>query len=379
LKSEVKAKKAKQGMIYSIGFFFLLVFALPAWAQDKGWEQEWQTALAAAKKEGTVVVAGSPDPVMRKDVLPKFTARFGIPVEFLAGRSSEIAARLKTEQSAGVYTVDILMMGIGTVTRTLYPEKMLGSLKPLLFHPESVDPSKWKLKKLWFVDPEERYVLRVFNRVGSFMFINTDYVKPGEIRAAKDLLDPKWRGKISTDDPTVAGTGANQAGEFLLQFGEEFLKRFYVDQKPGVTRDRRQISDWLARGTYPVCISCRDDDLRALQEAGFHIVEVFELADIAGRIGGSPWWLAAPSKLPHPNAAKIFANWMISKEALETYSRGYGSPTLRADVDESFIKAESIPRPGVQYFDSHDWKWSVGGREEAVERARKILKSAMAR
>lgn len=363
-------------MVTALLIFFL---AAPLYAQEAGWEKKWSDTLAAARKEGTVVVVGSPDPVMRKEVIPKFTERFGIPVEFVAGRSSEIGSRLVIEQKAGAYTVDILMVGIGTLTRTFYPEKMLGPLKPLLFHPEAVAPSKWKTGKLWFVDPEERFVLRVFNRVGGFMFLNTDYVRPGEIRAARDLLDPKWKGKVSTDDPTVAGTGANQAAEFLLQFGEEFLKKFYVDQKPGMTRDRRQISDWLARGTYPICLSCRDDDLKPLQEAGFKIVEVMQMADIGGRIGGSPWWLAVPSKMPHPQAAKIFANWMISKEALEMYSRSYGNPTLRTDVDESFIDRESIPQPGVQYFDSHDWKWAVGGREEAVERARKIIKAHLSR
>jgi iron(III) transport system substrate-binding protein len=357
----------------------LFVSIMPAFAQDKGWEADWKQTLAAAKREGRVVVVGSPDPVMRRDVIPKFTARYGIPVEFVAGRSGEIAARLRTEQQAGVYAVDVFMVGIGTLTRTLYPEKMLQPIKPLLVLPEVVDPSKWKNGKLWFVDPEERYVLRVFNRVGGFLFINTDYVKPEEIRSAKDLLNPKFRGKVSTDDPTVAGTGLNQAGEFLLAFGEEFVKRFYVDQKPGMTRDRRQMSDWLARGTYPICLSCREDDLESLRKAGFNIAELYHLADIGGRIGGSPWWLAVPNKTPNPNAMKVFVNWIASKEGLETYSRGYGNPTLRTDVDESFIEPESIPRPGIKYFDSHDWSWVLSGREEANQKAQKLIKPLLGR
>ena len=50
-----------------------------------GWEEEWKRTLEGAKKENTVVVAGSPDPVMRNEIIPKFTARFGISVQYIAG------------------------------------------------------------------------------------------------------------------------------------------------------------------------------------------------------------------------------------------------------------------------------------------------------
>lgn len=63
------------------------------------------------------------------------------------------------------------------------------------------------------------------------------------------------------------------------------------------------------------------------------------------------------------------------KEALETYSRGYGYATLRTNVDESFLEPGTIPRPGVNYFDDSDWKWAVTGRKEAREQVGKLLKS----
>ena len=64
--------------------------------------------VEAAKKEGKVVVAGSPDPVMRNDIIPKFTARFGIPIEFIAGRSSQIVSRVETERASGIFSIDAL-------------------------------------------------------------------------------------------------------------------------------------------------------------------------------------------------------------------------------------------------------------------------------
>lgn len=349
----------------------MLFFALPAWAQEK----EWSDILAAGRKEGKVVVAGSPDPVMRNEIVPKFKAQFGIPIEFIAGRSSDIAARLRTERAAGIYAIDIFLAGPDTTANVLYEEKMVDPLKPLLSLPEVVNPAKWKTGKLWFIDPEERYVFRPFKSVANLLFINTDHVKAEEMRSSKDLLNPKWKGKISTEDPATTGSGANLASRFYYQLGEEFVKKLYLDQKPVSTRERRQFTDWLARGTHPICLNCREDDVRPLQKEGFRFKEIFDLSDMTGVVNASPWLLAVANRAPHPNAARVFANWMLSKEGLEIYARGYGSATLRTDIDESFLNPDNIPRRGVNYFDESDWKWIVAGRRETRNRVWKLLKS----
>lgn len=354
----------------------LLIFlTTPAWGQEKGWEKEWKTVLEAAKKEGSVVVAGSPDPVMRGELIPKFTSRYGLPVEFIAGRSSEIVARVKTERLAGLYSIDVFLSGPDTTANSLYGEKLIDPVKPMLILPEVVEGSKWKKGKPWFVEPEERSVLRAFSSVASLLFLNTDFVKPEEIRSSGDLLNPKWRGKISAEDPMATGAGSNLASRFYVQLGPEFAKKIYVDQKPFVSRERRQFTDGLARGTYPICLNCREDDVRPFIKEGMKILEVFELTDMPAVINASPWMLTVGGKAPHPNAAKVFVNWLLSKEGLEIYSRGYGSATLRTDVDESFLNPKNVPRPGVNYFDDSDWHWTVTGRRESREKVQQLLKS----
>jgi iron(III) transport system substrate-binding protein len=343
-------------------------------AQTKAGEKDWKEIVDAAKKEGKVVVAGSPDPVMRNEVIPRFTARTGIPVEFIAGRSSQIVARVETERSSGIYSVDIFLAGPDTTAVDLYGGKMIDPLKPVLVLPEVIDGSKWKSGKVWFLDPEERFVVRPFNSVASMLFINTDYVKPEEMRSYKDLLNPKWKGKISAEDPTTTGAGANMAGRFYTQIGEEFVKALYIDQKPVSTRERRQMSDWLARGTQPICLNCREDDVRPLVKEGFKILEIFELSGVPATINGSPWLLSLANRAPHPKAAQVFANWILSKEGLEIYARGYGSATLRTDINESYLNSGNLPKSGVKYFDDTDWKWIVTGRHEAREKVWKILK-----
>ncbi|HXG51169.1 MAG TPA: extracellular solute-binding protein [candidate division Zixibacteria bacterium] len=346
----------------------------PALAQPWAAEKEWQEAIAGAKKEGKVVVAGSPDPVMRNEVIPRFSARFGIPVEFIAGRSSQIAARVQAERSAGIYSVDVYLSGPDTTAVTLYGGKLIDPVGPLLVMPEVADGSKWKTGKVWLVDPEQKFVVRPFSSVATLLFINTDHVKPEEMRSVKDLLNPKWRGKISVEDPTTTGAGANAAARFYSELGEEFVKSFYIDQKPVRTRDRRQMTDWLARGTQPVCLNCREDDVRPLIKDGLRALEVFELSGMRPTVNGSPWLLTVANRAPHPRAAQVFANWMLSREGLEIYARGYGSATLRTDVDESFLKPENIPKPGVKYFDDTEWKWVVTGRREHRTKVWKLLK-----
>lgn len=357
-----------------LALLLILLWGAPSAAQSTAGEKEWNAVVEAAKKEGKVVVAGSPDPVMRNEIIPKFKERYGVAVEFLAGRSSEISARVKTERASGIYSVDVYLAGPDTTATTLYAEKMIDPLKPLLIMPEVADGSKWKRGKVWFVDPQESFAVRAFSSVATLMFINTDQVKPEEMRAAKDLLNSKWRGKISTEDPTTTGSGANAAARFYHEIGEEFVRKLYLDQKAVRTRDRRQMADWLARGTHPICLSCREDDVRPLVKEGFKIIEIFSLADMPGSVNGSPWMMTLANKAPNPKAAQLFANWILSREGLGIYARGYGSVSLRADIDESNLNPGNLPKKGVKYFDDTDWNWIVTGRHEYREKVWKVLK-----
>ena len=352
----------------------VLVGFSTGWAQTKASDKEWAAVMDAAKKEGKVVVAGSPDPVMRNDVIPKFTARFGIPVEFIAGRSSQIVSRVETERASGIYSIDVYLAGPDTSANELYNDKLIDPLKPLIVMPEVADGSKWKTGKVWFADPQEQFIVRAFSGVATWLFINTDHVKPEEVRHVKDLLNPKWRGKISTEDPTTTGAGANMAARLYYQVGEEYVKNLYVDQKTVRTRERRQMTDWLARGTQPICLNCREDDVRPLVKEGFKILEIFEISGVPSTINGSPWMLSLANKAPHPKAAQVFANWILSKEGLEAYARGYGSATLRTDIDESFLNPGNVPKKGVKYFDDTEWKWIVTGRHENRDKVWQLLK-----
>jgi|tagenome__1003787_1003787.scaffolds.fasta_scaffold20789636_2 iron(III) transport system substrate-binding protein len=351
-----------------------VAFAPASWAQAPDWQKQWDATLAAAKKEGKVVVVGSPDPVMRNDLIPKFIKQYGIQVEYLTGSSSQLAGRIQTERQSGIYSIDVYLSGAGTTVTTLYPNKMLDPLKPLLIHPDVVDGKKWKGGAPTFMDPEEQYIMQLFSTVNDTLFINTDFVKPEELRHVNDLINPRWKGKISSQDPRLGGSGANTAVAFYVGMGPDYIKKLYIDQQPTYSRDRRQMTDWLARGTYPICLTCRADDVKPLIKEGFKLMDVFELDGIMSRVNSAPLLLAYANKAPHPNAAKIFINWFAGRDTLETYSREYEAATLRTDVDESFLDPRMIPKPGVKYPDDTEFDWVLKGRNETAEKVRELLR-----
>jgi iron(III) transport system substrate-binding protein len=356
-----------------IVLLFLSLLAPAAWAQPADWRKTWDETLAAARKEGKVVVAAPPDAEVRKLLPEAFKNRFGITLEYLSARSTDSATKLRAERAAGIYPVDAALAGNQTMFIVLLAEKMLAPLKPELILPEVTDGSNWKRGSLWFPDPEQQYVLRLFNTVNEAFWINTTQVKPGDLHKVTDLLDPKWKGKIAFMDPTISGTGNNQAANLYTRFGEDFIKKLFLDQKPMLSRDRRQLTDWLARGTASIAFGAEDGELERLRKEGLPLNSVYGLEDMPGSLSGGDQ-LALIDHAPHPNAARVFVNWMASKEGSELFGRALNMVPTRSDVDAlSFMPPEVIPKPGVDYFDPYAWKFTVTTNAEVRQRMKDLL------
>lgn len=359
----------------------LMVFALCAFfAQGVGSvlgaEQSWKELIAAAQKEGKVVVFGPAHQEVRRVLPVEFKKRFGVDMEYIGGRGSAAAAKLRKERAAGLYTADVALAGIQTMSRRFYMGGMLDPLKPLLMLPGVLDGSKWRHGKPWFIDPEKKYALRLFSYVSELFTINTDYVKPGDYKTAKGLLlNPKWKGKIVAHDPRRSGTGSNKAAQLYLKYGKDFLKKFYIDQKPRISRKERQITDWLLRGTYPIIMGGDFAEIEKMRKEGLPVKSIFALSDLPASLSGGNGNLVVFNKRPHPNAAKLLVNWLASKDGLEVYARASKRATTRNDIDElAFLPPQRIPKPGVKYFDTYDWEFSVKTKKKVRRMMKKMMR-----
>ena len=108
------------------------------------------------------------------------------------------------------------------------------------------------------------------------------------------------------------------------------------------------------------------DELGKLEKEGFPIKPVSTLPDMPGGTSAGIGQVGLLKNAPHPNAAKLFINWIASKEGLEVLSRARGDAVTRNDIDElSFLPLELVPEPGVEYFDTYDWEFTITTKERA--------------
>jgi ABC-type Fe3+ transport system substrate-binding protein len=146
-----------------------------------------------------------------------------------------------------------------------------------------------------------------------------------------------------------------------------------VDQQPAFSRDKRQLADWLGHGTYPISLGVETEGVIRMKEQGLP-VDLMYLPDSPGTLSAGNGLLGLMNKAPHPNAARVFVNWIASKEGLEILGRARRKPTTRADIDESYVPDWEIPKPGPEYFDSYTWE-NAARREKVIEYMRELLKS----
>jgi iron(III) transport system substrate-binding protein len=330
-------------------------------AQPKpAWQQEWDRTLEAAKKEGQVAVYISG----YEAVLPHFEKEFPqIKVVAVTGRGNQLGQRLLTERRADKHLADIVSSGANPNYQQFYAAKALDPIKPALILPEVVDQTKWYLKKHQYSDPEGQYV---FNYVGSATYgainYNTKLVDEKEFKSYWDLLNPKWKGKIEVRDIREAGPGAGNTRFFYYHadLGPTFIRKLFGEMDATLFRDFRQGPDWLATGKYAICFFC---DVDVLKQQGLP-VDTFgpRVFKEGGGLVQQFGTLALINRAPHPNAAKVFINWLLSRRgqiALQQTQVNAESPadSLRIDIPKDEVPFQSRRLDGIKYLDTGRPEW----------------------
>ncbi len=352
-------------------FFF---GAIAVWAMASGsaaraednWQAgappQWQKILADAKKEGHVAVVGPSE--LAVPIAEAFLKDTGIQVDYLGGVASVNASRVAREVRAGNVTVDF--MYTGTAELPLVKEGFFEDEKAKLLLPGTADAKNWKEDKLAWVDNTQKYMLRTMATVQSIPFFNSDLVKP-PLTSWKQLLEPKFKGKIVAYDPRAGGPGQQMAGYIGAQFGIDFLKKLYVGQQVVFSQDSRQMAEWITRGNYLVGLGVLLPDYVALHNAGITNIVPAQMSDGPGTLSGGFSVFLLPKGAPHPNAQIVFLNWAASQRGQAVYSHVEHQISRRVDVHEPGLLPFTEPKPGVKYLDQYNEDWALNQRKKIIE------------
>lgn len=330
--------------LFTIALFFCVGVSTGMAAQADAWKADWEKSLQAAKKEGQLMLYGSAD---FEKLFVEFNRKFpGIKVTGVFGRGADVAKRFMAERRADRHLADLYVNGMTTGYNVFYKAKALDPIPPVLILPEVTDTSKWWLGKHHYVDPENQYLLNINGETRVVVGFNTQLVNPAEIKSYWDLLNPKWKGKIVAFDPTLGGAG--DAMRFFYHhksLGPEFIRRVLTETDIVISTDTRQMGDWLAGGKFAFSIFSPISrmDLDVMQVQGLPVGwfapdQLKEGAYISAGSGG----VALINKAPHPNAAKVGLNWLLSREGQMTYQRIFtqgndGPDSLRIDIPKDNV------------------------------------------
>ena len=352
-------------LLYSIVWVWLLLFTLVAVvapdaraAETKtAWQLQWEKVVQAAKKEGqvTVYVHSTYTPALESGAFQKAFPE--IKLVSVSGVELQLERRFMAERRAGKNLADVFMVGV-LRSYDFYQGKLLEPIKAALILPEVLDESKWWQRTHHYADPERKYLFRY---VGSAqlgqIYYNTRLVNPNELNSFWDFVSPKWKGKIEARDIRTPGTGGSAIRLFYYntEVGPEFVKKLFSETDMTIFRDRRQGLDWLATGKFAICFWC--EGVEKGKQQGLP-VESFGLMKEGAALSAGQGFLTLINQAPHPNAAKVFVNWFLSREGQVNFQRALaqaeeGSPdSLRTDIPKDDVLPKSRRIDGVKYLDT---------------------------
>ena len=288
--------------------------------------------IAAARKEGSVnwyttQIVNQ----FAKPAAERFEQSYGIKVNFTRNDPSAIVLRIMGEAKSGKTQADVF--DSAPAVSALKSEGLV-----LHWIPEAA--SRFNKK---YVDSEGFWTATNFYVLTPAF--NTELVKKGsQPKTWNDLLDPRWKGKIAWASQLPTAGAAGFVGLVVTEMGEDqglaFLKKLSLQNITPLGVTSRQVVDQMISGEYEL----------ALQIFNHHPV-------ISANKGAPVDWIAMnPSfeyaspvaitkNSPHPNAAKLFVEFLVSPEGQTLYRDADYMP-----IDEAIPTKTSALRPdGVKF------------------------------
>jgi iron(III) transport system substrate-binding protein len=293
-----------------LGLALSLVSA-PAFAQSQSRPWIDPTLLAAAKAEGTLVVYSSTNEQEGLPLFKLFTDATGIKVDYVRASDAILMSRMGIEFRADQRSYDIAH----TSTVNKMPPSMLAAYEP----PEAsnISPDARDPGKRWY---------GVYANYNSPAY-NTAKVKVSDLpRSYEEFVERKdWAGKIAID-----GTDNEWLKAILQHYGEqkgiELVKTMVATLRPVVTDGHLALARSTGAGEYLISLNNYVNLSMNVKLAG-NPIDVWALDPVTlffGQVGVN-------ATAPHPNAARLAANFMLSQECQQFLAK-FGRLPTRKDV-----------------------------------------------
>ena len=301
----MKSRSVLVGLLVSIG----LLVTVPASAQD--------ARVEVAKKEGKVVWYTSLALPTAEKIAKLFEAAHpGIKVEVHRTGSQRILQRVMQELQANLKLVDVIHTSDAGHFVLLKEKKLL-----MKYTPPGVDafPAGFKDKDGYY------FTLRATVNVIAY---NTKLVPAAEApKGWKDLLDPKWRGKLVTAHPGYSGVIATHVLALVNLYGWDYFKQL-AQNKLMLVQSAVDPAGVVASGERQVAVDGGDYYYYQMKKKGNPIEVVYPKEGVPLVV--SPTAIA--SFAPHPNAAKLFTDFTFTRELQQVMADSEGLYTGHPDV-----------------------------------------------
>lgn len=255
--------------------------------------------LEGARREGTVAVYTS---LNLKDSVPiaeAFEKKFpGVKVSLWRSSSEKVVQRALTEARAGRFTPDVFETN-GPEMEILYREKLLEPFHSPAF--KDFPPAAFPPHRHWVADRFNFFAIGY----------NTNLVKPEEVpNSYADLLKPHWAGKVGLEAGDVDWFGAMVKGMGEKE-GIAYFRKL-AESRPQIRTGHTLMAELLASGEIPLAASVYNHNVERLTVKGAP-VRWKVLEPTFGRPNG----IGVAKNAPHPHAALLFADFMLSREGQE--------------------------------------------------------------
>lgn len=271
---------------------------------------------AAAKKEGTVTWWTAHYAQSAADrVRDAFKAKYpGIEVQFIRQTAQVVFQRLTQDLKSNVHELDVFASTDESHYVTLKQQNVLAQFVPADIN--KVPPA------LRHLDPDETY------QIGALGFVilnyNTQKAQPPPHRWT-ELVQPKWNNQVTLGHPAFSGYVGNWVVAMNDKYGWQFFNNL-AKNNPKIGRSINDTVTDIVGGER--LVGAGPDNYSLERKAGGNPIDIVYPDDDSILIT-SP--VAVMKQAPHPNAGRLFMNFMYSKEYSQALVKSYNYP-LRTDV-----------------------------------------------